>query len=136
MAACRILLQPARQLLRCFEDQRMLAPAGDGLHLGMALGADNHRQSPLLLRPQHNFMDSFDEGTRGIDNLHVLRPEALVDGAGNTMGADHHHAPRLRLLGLLELPHAFLGKMRRHMAVVNDGSQGCHLFSLRHGFFH
>ncbi len=129
-------IRPIFQALQALKDLAVVTPSGDALHLRMGGGADNDRKASLRLCPADDAVDALDEGTGGVDDLHALVLEALADGPADAVGADNHRLPGQGLLRGVDDPDPQAFKFLHHMVVVDDRSQGGHLFSRGCGLFH
>jgi len=99
IGALRRLAQPFFQLLGIREDERMAAPARDGLDLRVRRRADDDGLTPLLLGRRDQAVDALDGRAGRVDDLDRPRQQRLVDRtrtvapSGTSSGAETARMP-------------------------------------------
>ena len=135
LGALRRLAQPFFQLLGIREDERMAAPARDGLDLRVRRRADDDGLTPLVLGRRDQAVDALDGRAGRVDDLDRPRQQRLVDRTRHAVRADHNRRAVGNLLGRGDGADAQRLEMRHKMAVVRDRPIGHGRLAAPRGLF-
>ena len=121
----RSIFKKILNFLHIFEDERLFAPTGDALHLGVVSLTDQDDAPSLVLRLPGKLADTVNVRAHGTHDFRSALLQPLQRFPRLAVGADEHGLPCSCLLGRGDKAHTARFDLMHNACVMHDAAEHC-----------